>query len=70
MSTVWEGIKTMSDMQKSIQNSNPLSPLGGGGVEMTGSLQKIYILSTLVSTYTIFVLSFTLLGDQHKHMVN
>ena len=30
MSTVWEGIKTMSDMQKSIQNSNPLSPLGGG----------------------------------------
>ena len=38
MRTVLEGIKTMSDM---LQNSNRLSPLGGGGVEMTGSLQKI-----------------------------
>ena len=58
MRTVWDGVKTMSDMKQNGHNSNRLSPLE---VKMTGRLQRILIISILILINTIFVLSLMIL---------
>ena len=60
MRTIWDGIKTMSDMKQNGHNSNRLSPLG---VKMTGRLQRICSLSILVVINTIFVLSLMIISS-------
>ena len=55
MRTVWDGIKTMSDMKQNVHNSNRLYPLGGK--DDGAFAEHMNILSILVLINTIFVLS-------------
>ena len=40
MRTVWDGIKTMSDIKQNGHNSNRLLPFGGGGGKDDGAFAK------------------------------